>query len=651
MKPQKTLFLLLLLLLVSTIAILKQSVHAQSTVSTGSIQGTVTDPNGAVVTNADVVITNKANGQTVKITSSSSGSFASGALQPGTYEVRVTAKGFQTQALTLPVQVGVTSSANAKLTIGQASTVVEVAASGVVINTEQATVQGVLTAQQIENLPINGRNFLDLAQLEPGVQIQDGGTFDPTKNGFSSVSFGGRFGRTARIELDGIDISDETVGTTTSNVPLDAIEEASLQQSSLDLSTELTSSGSVSLNTKSGSNALHGDGFYYFRDQSLNAALPGDSTNYFQRNQFGGALGGPIVKNKLFFFLAGERNKQALLDPVLPGGPFVSSIGSFWSPFHEPQADARADYQVGRYKMFYRFVFDQNNSVLPFIPNSFQPFGSDNHARDQSVGVDFSTGNFTHSFRFGYNKFENQIVDAVTGSGIYDPAPGIELALGGDSFCVTPGLDDFCSGPNFLAPQTTFQSNHQFKYDGGMVYKSHIFRFGGGWDHLHGGGSAAFLGLAPAVGSLDGLPQQTLAANSWIAGCPLPAPSGSCFPGAAANPLNYPVQNVTLGNGQGYSSEKAAFGLPAGGLGPDNRIAFYVGDSWKFKPNLTLTYGVRYVRDTGRTDSDLGPIADLNQFNNIGYSNLGNRVNQPNLNFAPQVGFAWDMSKKGKTVI
>ncbi len=96
------------------------------------------------------------------------------------------------------------------------------------MNTEQATVQGVLTSEQIENLPINGRNFLDLAQLEPGVQIQDGGTFDPTKNGFSSVSFGGRFGRTARIEVDGIDISDETVGTTTQNIPIGAIQEFAL---------------------------------------------------------------------------------------------------------------------------------------------------------------------------------------------------------------------------------------------------------------------------------------------------------------------------------------------------------------------------------------------------------------------------------------
>ena len=216
------------------------------------------------------------------------------------------------------VQVNTTSSANTRLTLGQSAEVIEVQASEVGVNTEQATVQGVLTSQQIENLPINGRNFLDLAQLEPGVQIQDGGTFDPTKNGFSSVSFGGRFGRTARIEVDGIDISDETVGTTTQNLPLGAIQESALQQSSLDLSTELTSSGSVNVTTKSGTNGLHGDAFYYFRDQSLNAALPGDSTNPFQRNQFGGSLGGPIIKNKLFFFIDAERNKQDLIDPFCP---------------------------------------------------------------------------------------------------------------------------------------------------------------------------------------------------------------------------------------------------------------------------------------------------------------------------------------------
>jgi hypothetical protein len=615
---------------------------AQTTISTGSIVGTVTDPSGAVVSGAKVTITNKATGQVVTTTTTSSGTYASGALTPGDYLVRIEGQGFKTTQLPVTVQVNTTASGNVKLEVGQSAQVVEVQASELAVNTEQATVQGVLTSEQIENLPINGRNFLDLAQLEPGVQIQDGGTFDPTKNGFSSVSFSGRFGRTARIEVDGVDISDETVGTTTQNLPLGAIQESSLQQSSLDLSTELTSSGAIGITTKSGTNALHGEGFYYFRDQSLNANLPGASKNPFQRNQFGGSLGGPIVKDKLFFFFDAERTKQDLLDPVIPGAPFGGLVGSFNSPFRETETIGRVDWQPGRYRAFYRFTYDQNKSVLPFIPNSFQPFANVNHARGHVVGVDFSTGSFAHSIRFGYTKFENGIADAVTGSSIFNPAPGIELAIGGDPNCLTAGLDDFCSGPNFLAPQATMQSNKQIKYDGTKAYKNHIFRFGAGFNHVQGGGFAKFLGLAPAVGAPNATPTCVGAGN-----CP--------FSGGAGNPLNYPVTDVNLGNGQGFSSEKPAFGLPGGGLGPDNRFSLYIGDSWKIKPTFTLTLGLRYVRDTGRTDSDLGPISALDQFNysdeHFTYRGLGDRVRQPNANFAPQVGFAWDPSGKGTTVI
>jgi hypothetical protein len=626
------------LLAIAVVIASSATLFAQTTISTGSIQGTVTDQSGAVVSGAKITITQKSTDRVISATTTSSGTYASGALTPGDYVVRVEAPGFKTAEESVVVQVNVTASANVKLSLGASTQVVEVQGSEVVVNTEQATVQGVLTERQIENLPINGRNFLDLAQLEPGVQIQDGGTFDPTKNGFSSVSFGGRFGRTARIEVDGVDISDETVGTTTQNLPLGAIQESALQQSSLDLSTELTSSGSVNVTTKSGTNGLHGEGFYYFRDQTLNAALPSGSTNYFQRNQFGGDVGGPIIKDKLFFFADLERNKQDLLDPVIPGGEFGALTGSFDSPFRDTEALGRVDYSLGKIKLFYRFTFEQNRSVLPFIPNSFQPFANDNHSRDQIVGADFNTGSFTHSFRFGYTKFHNFITDAVTGTSIFNPGGAIELAIGADPNCLTAGADSFCSGPNFLAPQATFQSDHQIKYDGGKEFKNHIFRYGMGLNHLQGGGFAEFLGLAPAVGSPASTPACVAASD-----CP--------FAGGAGNPLNYPVVNVTLGNGEGFSSAKSSFGLPGGGLGPDNRLSWYVGDSWKMRPNLTWTAGLRYVRDTGRTDSDLGPTPALGVFDNQFYTGLQNEVHQPNLNFAPQLGFAWDPRSNGKTVI
>src|ERR1700691_4124670 len=629
-RLQQIRFLSLALL---SLVICSAALLAQTTISTGSIQGTITDPSGAVVGGAKISISNKATGRVINTTSTSAGAYTSGALTPGDYTLRVEAPGFKTSQIPVTVEVGVTAPGNVKLQVGESSQIVQVQGAQVEVNTQQATVQGVLTAQQIENLPINGRNFLDLAQLEPGVQIQDGGTFDPTKNGFSSISFGGRFGRTARIEVDGIDISDENVGTTTQNLPIGAIQESALQQSSLDLSTELTTSGSVNITTKSGTNGFHGEAFYFFRDQSMNAALPGDSTNPFQRNQFGVDLGGPIIQNKLFFFVDAERTKQDLIDPVLPGGAFTALTGNFNSPFRETETIGRLDWQASRYKVFYRFTFNQNKSVLPFIPNSFQPFANDNHARDHVVGVDFNSGSLTNSIRFGYTKFQNGIKDAVTGSSIFDPAPGLELAIGTDPFCTTAGADPYCSGINFLAPQITVQSDHQIKYDGSKLYKNHIFRFGAGYNHIRGGGLAAFLGLAPAVNA------------------PANATPFNVFPGGAGNPLNYPADNVTLGNGQGFSSTEPGFGFAGGGLGPGNRISFYFGDSWKFKPNLTVTAGLRYVRDTGRTDSNLGPLPLLNDFNNQFYSNLGAAVNQPNLNFAPQLGVAWDPKKNGKTVI
>ncbi|MGB8731382.1 MAG: carboxypeptidase regulatory-like domain-containing protein [Candidatus Sulfotelmatobacter sp.] len=617
---------------------------AQTTISTGSIQGLVTDPSGAVVSGAKISISNKATGRVIIAKSTSAGAYTSGALTPGDYTLRVEAEGFKTSEITVTVQVGVTASGNVKMQVGQATQVVEVQSTEIAVNTQQATVQGVLTTEQIENLPINGRNFLDLAQLEPGVQIQDGGNFDPTKNGFSSISFGGRFGRTARIEVDGLDISDETVGTTTQNVPASGIQEFQIQQSSLDLSTELTSSGSVNVTTKSGTNKYHGEGYYAFRDQSLDANLPGGSDNYFQRNQYGGSFGGPILKDKLFFFLDVERTKQDLLNPVLSSGPFSSIIGSYSSPFREVEGLGRIDWQINNnYKFFYRFSYDQNHSVLAIIPNSFQPFGNVNHTPVHAIGLDFNTGPYTHSIRFGYTKFRNAIVDATAGSSIFNPLPNIELAIGSDPDCLTSGADSFCSGPSFLAPQQTYQSDHQIKYDGSRALGAHIIRYGGGFNHIFGGGFASFLALAPAVGAPLNSTTQAFAASSCGTNTP-------CFPGGAANPLNYPVTSVSLGNGQGFDSEIPAFGFPAGGSGPDNRISLYIGDAWKLRPNLTLTYGLRYVRDSGRSDSDLAPISALNQFDNQYYSFLGNRVHQPNANFAPQAGLAWDPSGKGKTV-
>lgn len=618
----------------------------QATIATGAIQGTVTDQSDAVVPGATVTIKNIGTGQTVTRTTTGSGIYNSGPLTPGNYTVSVSAKGFSATNLPTTVTVGNISPGNVKLGLAAEKQEVTVEANGVTVNTEQATVQGVITSEQIENLPINGRNFLDAAQLEPGVQIQDGGNFDPTKNGFAGISVGGRAGRTTRIEVDGLDVTDETVGTTTQNIPASSIQEFQLSQSTLDMSTELTSSGAVNVLTKSGTNAVHGEGFYLFRDKRAgDANFPNGSDVPFQRNHTGFSLGGPVIKDRLFFYAAGENVTQHLFAPVVAAGPFAALSGGYNAPFKEKQISGRLDYNIkGSAKLFYKFAYDDN--ILASSETSFNPFKNQDNTPSHSIGLDFNTGSFTHSIRFGYLKFHNLIGDFSQQSGAFDPIPNALIHITGLS-------QTFNSGPNDLAPQQTFQADHQIKYDGSKIWGSHIVRYGVSFNAIRGGGLASFFGLAPRIGSSASAKRQAIA-------------NAGPFPGGKNNPLNYPISNIILGNGQGFFTEQPGFGFPAGGQS-DDRFSFYVGDSWKLRPNVTFNYALRYVRDTGRTDSDLAPIPcsaiDLANFSpappctgnlidNFGnIPGLGDRVKQPNGNLAPQIGLTWDPFHNGKTVI
>ena len=605
------------------------SVFSQTTVSTGGIQGTVTDPSGALIIGAKVSVSNAATEQIASVKTNSAGSYTFAFLKPGDFDVTVEAKGFKTTRLPLTVKVDQTTNGSAKLVIGDSSESVLVRATDLQVNTSQATVQGVLTSGQIANLPINGRNFLDLAQLEPGVQMQDGTNIDPTKGGYSSISFGGRFGRTARIEVDGADVSDETVGTTTTDIPSSAIQEFQISQSSLDMSTELTSSGSVNVTTKSGTNSYHGEAFGQFRDSSLGAALPtppGIKAPY-QRSQYGGALGGPVIEHQLFFFMDGERNIQHTVAPVPVSAPFSQYSGAFSGPFHEGNLLGRVDSQLRGVHSFYRFSYFQN-SLLATSGFGYSLYANTDITRNHVLGVDFKTGDFIHTIRFSYLKFQNQIVDATIGNSA--------LPLNNLGAQIVMGSTGLAAGPNFLAPQSTAQSDLESKYDGNKITGSHVIRYGVSFNHIQGFSYGAYLNYGPQIVSTVSTSEVTAAA-------------GGPFPGGASNPLNYPADSITIANGLGYFTNQPALGFPASGLGPDNRILAYLGDSWKIAPNFNLTYGLRWVRDTGRTDSQYSGFPELNAL--LPGEDLGNRVAQPNLNFAPQIGFAWDPRNNGKTSI
>src|SRR5436189_1665063 len=187
----------------------------------------------------------------------------------------------------------------------------------------------------------------------------------------------------------------------------------------------------------------------------------------------------PVFKDSLFFFLTGELTKQSLVSPVLLGAPFGSLSGGFDSPFKETLLLGRMDYQFhNAARLFYRITYNNNINVSGFVANSYQPFGNQDNTPGHLAGADFNTGSFTHQIRFSYTKFQNRIGDVVTGSSILNPAPGIALAIGSSTSCLTGGADAFCSGPNILAPQATYQSNKQVKYDGSKKFSYHNFIYG-----------------------------------------------------------------------------------------------------------------------------------------------------------------------------
>ena len=348
----------------------------------------------------------------------------------------------------------------------------------------------------------------------------------------------------------------------------------------------------------------------------------------FQRSQYGGRFWWSDDQGQVVFLHGWGANDSAYADSSPDIRSFQAPTRAISAdPFHEGNLLAASTTNLRRARASSPAIhISRTNSVQLWL-SAISLYDKQKITRNEMVGVDFNTGTFTHSIRFSYLKFQNQIVDATTGNSSL-PFDN----LGAEIFMGATGL---VAGPNLLAPQSTPQSDHEFKYDGSRIWGAHIIRFGVAYNHLHGGGFASFFRNGPQIGTAV-LPSEVDDRSDR-----------ACFPGGAANPFNYPADFATLTNELGYSFTDPALGFPAGGLGPDNRVLLYLGDTWKIKSNFSLTYGLRYERDTGRTDSQFPAIPQLSAL----IPGLGNPVSQPNTNFAPQVGFAWDPTKSGKTSI
>jgi hypothetical protein len=616
--------------LLSLMAALSASAMAQHI--RGALEGTVTDPNGAALSGARVIVKNNATSAEVTTTANERGYFNVQNLEAGTYTVTVQQPGFNKYvAKDVNVKVGAVTPLAVALQVGAQEQIVEITATSTeaAVDTSRSTVDGVVTAKTIENLPLNGRNFLDLAQLEPGVQVRDGGDFDPTKNQMVGVSVGGRMGRSTRIQVDGVDITDENVGTTTTNISNESIQEFQVSRSTLDPSTDLTSSGAISIVTRTGSNQFHGSGFSFFRNESYASDLrlgpaSGSEKPPFERQNFGGGLGGYILKDRLFWHMEGERTRQNG-QQFTAVAPFPKFTQNFPVPLRETNVGGRLDFNVTQnLKSFYRFNHNDNIGVTGFGLNNLSAFANANFTNFHIVGADYNTARWTHSLRYSYLNFNNAIVDGNSQAGTpttLDPAGAPVLVNIQGQLSV---------GPNANAPQTTFQDNQQVKYDSSVTTGNHNLRFGASYNHIVANGFASFFGNAPRIRAPFNA-AAIAAANGF---------------GGASDPLNFPLSQIVLGNGLGFASEKPAHNLPFGGFFND-RLGLYAQDAWKIKRNFTLNFGLRYDFDSNLANNDLARTPKLAEFS----QDLAGKIDRPANLFAPQAGFAWDLRGDGKTVI
>ncbi len=591
-------------------------------IPTGAIEGTITDPTGAVVPNAKVTITEPSTGRTISLTTTSAGLYSARNLIPSVYDVRVEAPGFAVKELRdIKVDSGAVVNGSMTLEIGRTGEVVQVEATAVTVDTSRQTVDTVINQGEVKNLPLFSRNFLDLAILAPGVTIRDGEAIDPTKAfAYRAVSIAGRSGTGTRVQIDGIDVTDETVGTTTSNISDEAVSQFQVQRSSLDISTSLTSSGAINVITNSGANALHGSWFFDYYNQDMGARLQYQpEADPFNRKRTGGSVGWRFIKDKLFWYANWEKTWQQTQNIVrTPEFPQFNVAQGF--PTNVQYVLGRLDWNVSpSIRMFYKF---QHNDDLSTGGTAISPFQNIDWTNTQAVGFDLARAHSTNAVRFGFNKFHNRISSQELNTKF--------LTVNGTPIQVNVGPISW--GPNSLAPQATYQANYQLTYDGSYIWNKHTFRYGISYTHIGLGGFANFAGPLTINGVYD-------------------ADTINSLKGQGVNvqdPTNFPLDSFQMGPANGFFTLAPGFNLPHGGH-LNNRTAWWAGDSWKITRNLTVNLGLRYEYDSGYFNNDRRVKRDpIFETWGKGFSQF---PDAPKNMYSPSFGFAWDPFGKGMTSI
>jgi hypothetical protein len=726
-KKQLRNWVLVLLVVLSTAAVCL----AQS--DTARLQGTVTDPQGNAVSGATVNVTSTETGRLSTATTNELGYYTVSALPPGNYRVDVAQKGFKKISRTLELQVAQLGVADFQLSVGEVTETIVVEAGSPVIDLQDSSIGEVVEGRQITELPLNGRNFTQLALLVPGVtRGQPGGAATGSGNNAETFRFGQEGGASLAVNglrpqadnfiLDGIDNNEALVNTIVFFPPADAIDEFRVQTSVAPAQYGRAGGALVVTTIKSGTNDYHGSAFWFNRNTNLNAHdffdSPHTPTPGFNRNQFGGTIGGPVIKNKFFMFgdYEGLRQKipggpeyatvptdlmrqgdfselllspattglsqtYTILDPttgtqfmgngaqpnVIPSGR-INPVGlSYIKAFPEPDCthaqdancfsvfhnyknsrklienwndfDIRGDYLVNaKNSLFVRFSrgrADQTETTrLTTLPSGFGSGTNFNHPWGTSVGFT-STINPTliNEARVGFVR---------TTFGYSPPSNGVPLCTQlGIVNCNTPLLGGIAliGGYNsqieyvgdfgtYKIPQTGYNYNDTVTW----VKGRHTAKFG----------VNILRRQLNLFRPLAGKGYFQIAGNG----------SGGCCSGAPGHvDTGYEVSDLLAGFVDGYSH-----GTPFGMVGTRSwENGFFAQDDFRVTPRLTLNLGLRW-------DILTWPVEVQNRQANfdlvtgaliVAGSNGAPRQLIPNdyHNFGPRLGFAYQLTNDGKTVL
>ena len=641
--------------------------------STATFTGRVVDPAGGTVPAATVTATNAGTRLSRTTVTNSDGLYNIPALDPGVYDVRAEKEGFAPS-----IKKGVALPTNTTLTVDFALMVagttqqVEVSGEAVVMDTTQSEVSGSIRASEVQNLPMLNRNFTGLVSLVPGARPAP--VLLSIRLIFGNgISVAGGGGRNVEVNVDGADNRDDVDGGPEQNYTIEGIQEFKLLTHEYGAQYGRTNGGVVEVATKSGTNQIHGSAFAYGRNDSMTAidyftqqsALP---KSPYDREQFGGSLGGPIKKDKLFFFGAFERiqqnntltfasntyNEAVILAQNLPS---LVAIGfqpaqQIPQPLHDTMYTLKGDYQISNHhSLFVRWAQQRNNAIDDqFFVNNIP------HPDLGPLSNEYDTGNAYSIFGSETWLIGNSAVNTFMVQGNYydiyqycrcgRPSPVWPLRN-----LTFPSFATGRVGPS--DDQEFYQTKIQFKDSFARQIGKHSLKFGGDFSFYPRIGLTLNIGVDGAMTFFDN-PSTIVGSKAAWASNPGTCTKAKFAAGSTINCGPYVQGFQTPGM---LSAMTLGTFLDGGPLGRTDtlgqkQIGMYVQDDWKVLPHLTLNLGLRYDVDVNwynqREAANNRPYQALKAINSPYATSL---PRTPLRDFGPRVGFAWDIGGNGKSVL